>query len=675
MHPVALLLILILTFALTLWLMSSENEGFLSIDLQKETDQHQQLQLEGERRFNDFARVQGGIGTLPAKTVDDALGNFVPVETARTASMLDLIKFSRLGAADDGTNKEGELEWQTGVLDRKIARCESTPLTCEDLDKPMYGECGICHEGGIKSDGKPALPGSGLYTIYNDRDSGAPTVGSCKDYTLMKDACIKRTNQLLCERAAGPSENNPCGQCYGGRLVHVGTKGRTYTANLNVSHPGGSGMTVTVNGQRQELPYSLERNLDPRTIPIDVKEGDVITLTINQVPRFWCAWLSSEDGSRTVSLDLGIQSMSPNGALIYAGTKSSNELKATMLKDKEAKWPAFRDSVPSAVTWFRRDAKLVKPMLVSAWYGNTQENSPNAQGVALTDWVKQKLLLGDIPIENDFFHNDPMKGTFKHSWMTMDDGSVIVTPEHGTVTQDQLRSIITLSVKIPATLVAPTYPEECQGAPLMFTKEGVGLMGANPCFKEDGSFNPSLICIQRLFLAAGGKPTGTAYPKSAAPYAAKTMDAVLTEFNEKVNVAIYGVDSTGAPQDFTLVRANALEMLGESRANPCDSSGPRSNLCQDYLWRTSGKSSTEAVTNLNSVTYDYCSAAGRAAPLQNENTIADMRNKTNDEVRRHFQDIYQRATGGDIDAVTDCYGPDINKKADSCSSSSELTFA
>lgn len=54
-------------------------EGFTTIDLDTAQTQRQQLQWEGERRYNNLARLQAPTTMVPADSVDDAVRQVVPV--------------------------------------------------------------------------------------------------------------------------------------------------------------------------------------------------------------------------------------------------------------------------------------------------------------------------------------------------------------------------------------------------------------------------------------------------------------------------------------------------------------------------------------------------------------------------------------------------------------------
>ena len=169
--------------------------------------QHQLLGLEGERRYNSFARLQHptntNAATLPADKVNAAFAQAIPVETSWTPSLMTLLGVAQVGAADDGSNKVGTGVEQTGVVQQKVDFCESLPLDCSLLTGDVkMAECGFCHRDGVNSKGKPHR--GGMFISASDQiQAGAdgvykPTVWTCdpKHFSVMKDTCEKRELQL-----------------------------------------------------------------------------------------------------------------------------------------------------------------------------------------------------------------------------------------------------------------------------------------------------------------------------------------------------------------------------------------------------------------------------------------------------------------------------------------------
>jgi len=217
------------------------------------------------------------------------------------------------------------------------------------------------------------------------------------------------------------------------------------------------------------------------------------------------------------------------------------------------------------------------------------------------------------------------------------------------------------------------------------TEVGAGLMGSHSCFKADGSFNPSLYCIQELWAAAGGSPNGRIYPKTDAQAAAlalndpttqqPSLDVTVAAFNNGVNIAMYGVDSNGAVQEFETIKANALDFLGVVMNNPCDGptvqTGPHTPECLDYLWRTSGNPGQDTATaDPSKLPYAYCKPDGLAAPLNKDGTVNQSNVTTVNgygaipNIRAYFQGIFNRTQdSSDFDsqaaAMRDCYNVNL----------------
>jgi hypothetical protein len=195
-------------------------------------------------------------------------------------------------------------------------------------------------------------------------------------------------------------------------------------------------------------------------------------------------------------------------------------------------------------------------MITAAWYGNSANTADSSRGVDVTDYVR--LAAGaamDIPVTNQYFHNDPDPNIPKNLYITRDNGNTLITPEGQVVSKANIVNTMVLNMIVPATLVDPLFQEDkysCPSGPLVFTEIGAGVMGANSCFTAEGKFNPSLVCIQRLFQAAGGSPKGTLYPKTkeaAAALAQKdpatneiSLDATMNYFNALISLFIQALN-------------------------------------------------------------------------------------------------------------------------------------
>ena len=603
------------------------------------------------------------------------------------------------------------------MVQEKINFCESiTTVNCDLLDDPRMAECGFCHRDGTSSTGKPFR--GGMYISSDDQIRAnelsnangqapgvyQPTIGSCKpqNFTLMKESCQVLELQMQCQAAGAATSTNPCGQCFGGTpagttgLLYMGPKPRAYTATLWVSHPGshsagGTGISVNYpNGYSVVLPPSNQPLLDPQQFTLTITEGDNLVIGVVGMPAVWCGWLSNADGSRTVSLDIGEQSIVPATGFMIAGDKNAKVVNAAMAAAADpTAWSNFQSQVPNTVLWYQRRDEVVPGAVVSAWYGNTPPGSPNSQGVDVTAYVK--LAAGSnqsVPVSNDYFQGDPAPNIPKHIWIQQDNGQSQIAAEGQTIDSSRLYNAMVMNFTVPATLVNPLFQNDmanCPTGPIIMTEIGAGLMGAHSCFKADGSFNPSMYCMQELWGAAGGSPNGRIYPKTDAQAAAlalndpttgkPSLDATVAAFNNGVNIAMYGVDSNGVVQEFSDIKANALDFLGIVMNNPCDGptsqTGPHTAECIDYLWRTSGNPGQDGATvDPSKLPYAYCKAEGLAAPLNKDGTVNQANVTTANSygaipnVRAYFQGIFNRTQdNSDFDtqaaAMRDCYNVNI----------------
>ena len=655
----------------------TQSEGYESYaDYGTALAQRQLQQFAGETRYNDLARVQGTRIVLPSDKVRDALEQVIPTATSNSDSLLSLFKDVRLSAAagQSGTGVE-----QTGGVQQKIDFCESVKtVDCSMLSDPRMAECGFCHRNGTDSRGRPHR--GGMFISSDDqiranqvstangnlKAAYKPTMGTCKpvDFTLMKENCDALERHMECQRAGAATSANQCGQCYGSApagsngLFYVGQKPKTYTAVLHVSHPGmhsnnGRGLTVKTPRGETTLAYSNVPLLDPQTVYLELAEGDSITLSISGVPPVWCAWLSSPDGKRSISLDIGVDYGNPPSGFTVAGDKRSLLVKKTF--EKSDKWLNYQQSIPNSVLFYRRRDEVIPGAIVSAWYGI----APNAQGINVTNFVKAKAGANEAYFVSNQ-HGDPIPGIPKYLWITHDNGKVTIAREGQDVDPTLVYNNIVLGVTIPATLSEPYYQEDkewCPSGPMVLTAEGAGRMGATSCFKVDGSFNPSVYCIQQLWTGSGADPKGKLYPKNATEakaLAKPTLDATMDYFNNSVNIAMYGVDMNGAPQEFAIIRQNTLDFFGIDMRNPCDGpnsqSGPHSVECLDYLYRTSGNPSQDGIAvDRTKLPYAYCSAEGQAAPLTATGAVNTNRTSFYNSlgaipnIRASMQDTFMRA--------------------------------
>ena len=384
-----------------------------------------------------------------------------------------------------------------------------------------------------------------------------------------------------------------------------------------------------------------------------------MSITVYGIPRVWCAWLTNMENTRVISLNLGETSMTPQYGIVTAGSSTSGVVQAMVGQDPA--WPAFQAMIPNSVLWYQR-REIIPPAIVRSYYSNSVDESQGSQDVS--DFVKSHTSPGQ-----DY----PLNGNYNFLYIVLDDGTVQTFPNGGTVVTAGYSNQLTLNVTVPGTLVKPHYQEDeanCPVGPIILTEIGASLMGANSCFAADGSFDPSLSCMQNLFVSAGGTSKGSLYPqtKEAAIALAQqgSIDATLAYINNLANIALYGTDTNGGPVDFPTLKDASLKMLGIFLNNPCDGpnqqTGPHSAECLDYLWRTSGDSSTDTVVNdVSTLPYAYCSAAGLSAPLRNAQNVASANAYgAIPNIRGYYQSIYNSAKDSSnidnqIAAVRDCF--------------------
>jgi hypothetical protein len=406
---------------------------------------------------------------------------------------------------------------------------------------------------------------------------------------------------------------------------------------------------------------------------LEIQEGDTIEITVSGIPAVWCGWLVSME-LRSVSIDVGMQTITPSGGFTIAGGKHSGVVNKVL--SKSDKWEKIKTQVPNSVLWYGRREFVPRPIM-RAFYGISNTSK------IVTDIVRAATVSGqDLPVTNESMQGDPAPGNPKFLMIYDEKNNITSYGEGSTIPAAKLANIAQFNLIVPATLVGPAYSndlEKCPTGPLVFTETGAGLMGAHSCFKPDGSFNPSMYCMQQLWSAAGGTPKGKQYPKDEASAAALvvkgSLDDTVAALNNGVNIALYGVDSNGAPQDFEAVKAASLNYLGVTLTSPCDgptaATGPHSKECLDYLWRTSGTSSYDAKTvDPKSLPYAYCGAKGEMAPLVSG--IYPYGSVAN--IRADYKAIFNRAQDSSIfdqqaAAMKACYGANVQptpKETDKC---------
>ena len=321
------------------------------------------------KSYNDIADIVAPKNKITGESIANVVRQVLPVSVQSTGSLLSLTSSTTSGSAGIISN----------TIQEKVDFCEKiTNTDCSILDDPRYAECGICHKDGVRSDGSPFR--GGMFISADDQklaeEIGAangttpiykPSVGTCdqKYFTVKKDNCVYKQRTLECVAAGVPTANNQCGQCFGTRdLLYLGPKPQTFDAIFNVSHPG-NGITFANNstGQSATLSASTAKGLDPKEVNLNIKEGDTITITLSTVSTVWCAWLSSVDGSRKVSLDLGVKSIVPANNFIITGDKHSIAVNKAL--SAIPTWESYKKKVPNSARWYIPRNKTVNNVVIT----------------------------------------------------------------------------------------------------------------------------------------------------------------------------------------------------------------------------------------------------------------------------------------------------------------------
>lgn len=574
--------VLVVATVVLLWLQSPrKEEGFQTLTNDSVTAQRQQMQWEGEQRYNDLALAQDPRNVLPADKVDAALQNAIPVPTTKSRSLTTLIGDIFFKGLDDGSNKTGSDFEKTGILQQKIDRCEAIKkIDCTLLTQADYAECGFCHKGGKDSRGRPHR--GGMYissddmiraneksTLEGTKAVYKPTVGSCDPayFTTIGEDCGFIEGSIMCQKTGAPTLNNQCAIAYGGApgtggLVFVGDK----TAYLNpdlqalnpaadvpilfVSHPGGHGVLSNVNGVEQfvsmvvktesglTVPWSMSLNTDspiwdPQVIPLPgIAEGQTITISITGIPSVWCAWIGNLNGNRSYSINIGVEAITPLEGVVEAGDINALSVKKAFetlnMNDTWSKLKNPPSSVsnieekgiipPKNTIWYIRRDEAMAPMLVSA---TMRRGLGDPNPIDMTAFVKTAIGQGD-----DFTATGPGATPQHVMYLIFDNGQTMPIP-NGTrlpATLGPAPNKVIFGMIHAATVSDTPFPT-LNGifptGPFIFTPIGATLMKANSCYDQSGNFNPTTGCLTGLFVGAGGLPTGTLYPNTDA--AVKTL--------------------------------------------------------------------------------------------------------------------------------------------------------
>jgi len=278
--------------------------------------------------------------------------------------------------------------------------------------------------------------------------------------------------------------------------------------------------------------------------------------------------------------------------------------------------------------------------------------------------------------------------------------------------KDRFMAKVEFTVVIPATLRDPTVQEDislCPMGPIVSTPEAATRLKAGACEQlvdgqpqGPGSFSDN--CIQSLFIAAGCKTVGKAYPSNATKKAALTknqdtgdnleLDDILNNLDDLNSIATTGTNSNRDTFEEKTVEKYALDCLGEIKKDPCDGAfaktGPHTPQCLDYLFRNAGaanqnigqtypgmfnRSSGTGATDR--VPVMYCQRAGDMSPIGIDgkfNYKAISKANANggvSEVKEfyrkiHYEANYNKNSEPQKKALKQCYGIGVTPKPVAC---------
>lgn len=216
--------------------------------------------------------------------------------------------------------------------------------------------------------------------------------------------------------------------------------------------------------------------------------------------------------------------------------------------------------------------------------------------------------------------------------------------------KDNYLAKVDITTVIPATLADPTVPEDinlCPTGPIASTQEAIIRLEAGVCDKPlngqpQGPGNYSDECIRNLYLSAGCKKEGKAFPSDANKKKAfttnpltgdnYTMDEVQNNLDDLYSIANTGKNINGDIFEQTTIEEYSIDCLGIVMTDPCDtafaSSGPHTPQCLDYLFKNAGAGNKKVgmtyagMTNRSSGNNDskkspvmYCQRAGSMSPI------------------------------------------------------------
>jgi len=180
-----------------------------------------------------------------------------------------------------------------GSARRLIANAEKVKtIDCGAFDNSEFANsAGICHEGGVDSNGNTI--NGGLYISEDDKESAqilarrmnskevnyTPSVGKCNPYhfSTSKQQCLSIQNEMNCVKKQS-FDVKGCGMCYNDDKFHYIEPDATYNPpSLQVI--GSGALVITTPSLTKPFTTTLSSTAQEIVLP-SLKEGDIIQLNV-----------------------------------------------------------------------------------------------------------------------------------------------------------------------------------------------------------------------------------------------------------------------------------------------------------------------------------------------------------------------------------------------------------
>lgn len=260
---------------------------------------------------------------------------------------------------------------------------------------------------------------------------------------------------------------------------------------------------------------------------------------------------------------------------------------------------------------------------------------------------------------------------------------------------------INYEFRIPKVLRDPTLLEDLQGCPIgpLVDSEEAKRLKTGACEKligglPQGPGSYSQNCIQSLFIEAGCKLDGKAYPNNSTkvdklakdPLTGDNldMDSIINGIKDLFSIATTGKNLNNEVFEEKTIEKYSIDCLGVTMSNPCDTAfsatGPHTPQCLDYLFRNAGAENKKigqtypGMFNRSSGTKSseksptmFCQRAGSMSPIgkdgkYNFDAIRSANAKGGlQSVKEYYRQIHYNANyNTDIEpqkkALNECYG-------------------